>query len=316
MQLQQLISLVLILHWMEDADCQHHASKHRQHKRGSPVCPGGCLTCSVYNGCLTCLPKLFIHLERDGMRQIGVCLASCPKGFFGTRSPEKNDCSKCGSECDTCFDKNFCTRCRAGSYLHKGKCQESCPDELVSSDTKRECVPPCPVDCDTCLNSETCTRCMPGYYLLHGQCHSVCPEEFEPSEQLMECVPAVHCEVGEWSEWGPCLRIGKPCFREETRTRKVLQNPSPQGKPCPATSEKRECFGKRKRCGKDKGAHKGERKNRNNRKEKASGEGRRERKREREREREREMGDREDSENRNKTEQRRRRAQSRDPGAV
>lgn len=48
--------------------------------------------------------------------------------------------SECGSECDTCFDKNFCTRCRAGSYLHKGKCQESCPGDLVPNDIKRECV--------------------------------------------------------------------------------------------------------------------------------------------------------------------------------
>lgn len=60
---------------------------------GGTGCLGGCLTCSPSNGCLTCMPRLFIHLERDGMRQIGVCLASCPKGFFGTRSPEKNDCS-------------------------------------------------------------------------------------------------------------------------------------------------------------------------------------------------------------------------------
>lgn len=60
---------------------------------GGLGCLGGCLTCSASNGCLTCMPRLFIHLERDGMRQIGVCLASCPKGFFGTRSPEKNDCS-------------------------------------------------------------------------------------------------------------------------------------------------------------------------------------------------------------------------------
>ncbi|XP_007251874.2 R-spondin-3 isoform X1 [Astyanax mexicanus] len=314
MQLQQLISLVLILHWMEDADCQHHASKHRQHKRGSPGCPVGCLTCSVYNGCLTCQPKLFIHLQRDAIRQTGVCLPSCPKGFFGTRSPEKNDCSKCGSECETCFDKNFCTRCKVGSYLHKGKCQASCPDELVPSDAKRECVPrvaACPADCDSCLNSDTCTRCMPGHYLLRGQCYSVCPEEFEPNEQLMECVPSVPCEVGEWSEWGPCLRILKTCLREETRTRKIVQNPSPQGNPCPATSEKRECFTKRKKCGKkDKGSRNRDQKNRNNRK--GSAEGSKERKRKRERE----MGNREEAENRNKTEQRRKRAQSRDPQPV
>lgn len=152
-------------------------------------CQGGCQTCSVYNGCLTCKPKLFIHLERDGMRQIGVCLASCPNGFYGTRSPDRNDCisktrftsasswniyttddfvlhatalssqfrecgnacitclSECGSECDSCFNRNFCLRCRAGSYLHKGKCMESCPDGLVPSDTKKECVPgECSVD--------------------------------------------------------------------------------------------------------------------------------------------------------------------------
>lgn len=128
------------------------------------------------------------------MRQIGVCLASCPNGFYGTRSPDRNDCiskthalsqhlleiftlqstlslsygskvtdvdvsaaafssrpmrcrnkcascfSECGSECDSCFNRNFCLRCRAGSYLHKGKCMESCPDGLVPSDTKKECV--------------------------------------------------------------------------------------------------------------------------------------------------------------------------------
>ncbi|XP_062848199.1 R-spondin-3 [Trichomycterus rosablanca] len=315
MQLKQISIVLLILHWMEYANSQHHTSRHRQHKRGSPGCPGGCLTCSLYNGCLTCLPKLFIHLERDGMRQIGVCLASCPKGFFGTRSPEKNDCSKCGSECDTCFDKNFCTRCRAGSYLHKGKCHERCPEDLFPNDVKRECVPPCPANCVSCLNGETCLRCTSGHYLLNGQCHSICPEEFEPSEQSMECISSVHCEVGEWGEWGPCLRIGKSCFGEEGRSRTILQTPSSQGRDCPATLEKRECFVKKKRCGKgDKASRKGEKKNRNNRKEKATTESRKERKKERERERE--MGTREDD-NRNKTEQHRKRFQrdpeSRDP---
>ncbi|XP_016136658.1 R-spondin-3-like [Sinocyclocheilus grahami] len=316
MQLQ-LISIVLILHCMEYTNCQHHGSRHRLHKQGSGVssqgCQGGCQTCSVYNGCLTCKPKLFIHLERDGMRQIGVCLASCPNGFYGTRSPDRNDCIKCGSECDSCFNRNFCLRCRAGSYLHKGKCMESCPDELMPSDTKKECVPACPADCDSCQNSDTCTRCAPGHYLLHGQCHHVCPDEFEPND-LMECIPTVHCEVGEWSEWGPCSRSGKTCgfkWGEETRIRKVLQNSSPMGSPCPTISDKRECFVKRRRC-KPKGQRRGEKKKRFNLQEKENAEARRERKREREKE----TIDREDSESRNKTEHRRRRDQSRDAGTV
>uniref|UniRef100_A0A9J8B326 R-spondin 3 n=1 Tax=Cyprinus carpio carpio TaxID=630221 RepID=A0A9J8B326_CYPCA len=316
MQLQ-LISIVLILHCMEYTNCQHQDSKHRQHKQGSGVssqgCQGGCQTCSVYNGCLTCKPKLFIHLERDGMRQIGVCLASCPNGFYGTRSPDRNDCIKCGSECDSCFNRNFCLRCRVGSYLHKGKCMESCPDGLMPSDTKKECVPACPVDCDSCQTSDTCTRCGPGHYLLHGQCHPVCPDEFEPSD-LMECIPTVHCEVGEWSEWGPCSRSGKTCgfkWGEETRTRKVLQNPSPMGSPCPTTSDKRECFVKRRRC-KPKGQRRGEKKKPFNQQEKENAEARRGRKREREKE----TIDREASESRNNTEHRRRRDQSRDAGTV
>uniref|UniRef100_A0A668A6M1 R-spondin 3 n=1 Tax=Myripristis murdjan TaxID=586833 RepID=A0A668A6M1_9TELE len=157
---------------------------------------GGCLTCSDYNGCLSCKPRFFMHLERIGMKQIGVCMTSCPPGFYGTRSPDRNTCTKCRPECDSCFNKNFCTRCRAGYYLHLGKCQESCPEGLVRSDTQRECV-------------------------------------------------------GEWSEWSPCSRSGRTCgFKrgQETRTRQVLQYPSPFGKPCPEISEIKECLVKRRRC--------------------------------------------------------------------
>uniref|UniRef100_A0A3B3XRH8 Uncharacterized protein n=1 Tax=Poecilia mexicana TaxID=48701 RepID=A0A3B3XRH8_9TELE len=108
---------------------------------GSSGCQqSGCLTCSDYNGCLSCKPRLFMHLERIGMKQIGVCMTSCPPGFYGTRSPERNTCTKCRSECDSCFNKNFCTRCRAGFYLHLGKCLDSCPVGMVHS------------DCESCVN--------------------------------------------------------------------------------------------------------------------------------------------------------------------
>lgn len=59
----------------------------------SSGCQSGCLTCSEYNGCLSCKPRLFIFLERNGMKQTGVCLASCPSGYYGTRSPDRNDCT-------------------------------------------------------------------------------------------------------------------------------------------------------------------------------------------------------------------------------
>lgn len=54
---------------------------------------GGCLTCSDYNGCLSCKPRFFMHLERIGMKQIGVCMTSCPPGFYDIRSPERNTCT-------------------------------------------------------------------------------------------------------------------------------------------------------------------------------------------------------------------------------
>ena len=56
-----------------------------------PSCPKGCDRCSEYNGCVKCKPKLFIFLERNDIRQIGVCLASCPVGYFGMRNPEGNN---------------------------------------------------------------------------------------------------------------------------------------------------------------------------------------------------------------------------------
>lgn len=62
---------------------------------------------------------------------------------------------------------------------------------------------------------------------------------------------SVHCEVGEWSEWSPCFWAGRTCgFKhgQETRTRQVLQYPSPFGNPCPEISEIKECQVKRKKC--------------------------------------------------------------------
>uniref|UniRef100_A0A8C2X6M9 R-spondin 3 n=1 Tax=Cyclopterus lumpus TaxID=8103 RepID=A0A8C2X6M9_CYCLU len=199
MQLQLISFVLIILHCMDYTGCQQHSSsRHRQHKlcRASGCQQGGCLTCSDYNGCLSCKPRFFMHLERIGMKQIGVCMTSCPSGFYGTRSPERNTCTKCRSECDSCFNKNFCTRCRAGFYLHLGKCQENCPEGLSRA------------------------------WLLH-------------------------CEVGEWSEWSPCSRSGRTCgFKrgQETRTRQVLQYPSPFGNPCPEISEIKECLVKRRKC--------------------------------------------------------------------
>lgn len=132
--------------------------------------------------------------------------------------------SECRSECDSCFNRNFCTRCRAGFYLHLGKCLDSCPVGMVRSDAQRECVPSeclrftfhkadhkvvaqtwcvqkhaelrcvpvstgCSAECESCVNSDTCTRCRPGLYHLNGKCYHICPDDYEPNDKLMECTP-------------------------------------------------------------------------------------------------------------------------------
>lgn len=64
---------------------------------GSQACAKGCELCSEVNGCLKCSPKLFILLERNDIRQVGVCLPSCPPGYFDARNPDMNKCiSECG----------------------------------------------------------------------------------------------------------------------------------------------------------------------------------------------------------------------------
>lgn len=66
----------------------------------SQGCARGCDLCSEFNGCLRCSPKLFILLERNDIRQIGICLPSCPLGYFGLRNTDMN---KCISEYQWCL---------------------------------------------------------------------------------------------------------------------------------------------------------------------------------------------------------------------
>lgn len=75
----------------------HPCSTFAVSAEGSQACAKGCELCSEVNGCLKCSPKLFILLERNDIRQVGVCLPSCPPGYFDARNPDMNKCiSECG----------------------------------------------------------------------------------------------------------------------------------------------------------------------------------------------------------------------------
>ncbi|XP_025031265.1 R-spondin-1 isoform X1 [Python bivittatus] len=109
----------------------------------SQGCAKGCDLCSEFNGCLKCSPKLFILLERNDIRQTGICLPSCPLGYFDVRNPDMNKCMKCKIDnCEDCFSRNFCTKCKDGLYLHKGKCHAICPEGFSVANGTTECSSP------------------------------------------------------------------------------------------------------------------------------------------------------------------------------
>lgn len=53
----------------------------------------GCVLCSEDNGCITCHHRLFLLIWRDGIRQYGTCVHTCPPGYFGVRGLEVNRCT-------------------------------------------------------------------------------------------------------------------------------------------------------------------------------------------------------------------------------
>ncbi|XP_056374604.1 R-spondin-2 isoform X1 [Hyla sarda] len=164
MQFRLFSFVLIILNCVDYSHCQQ-ANRWRRSKRASyganPICKG-CLACSKDNGCIRCQPKLFFFLRREGMRQYGECLHSCPPGYYGLRAPDMNRCSRCRIEnCDSCFSRDFCTKCKPGFYSHKGRCFEECPEGFAPLDGTMECVDGCEVgpwtEWGTCSrNNRTC----------------------------------------------------------------------------------------------------------------------------------------------------------------
>nr|XP_020662377.1 R-spondin-4 [Pogona vitticeps] len=104
----------------------------------------GCIMCSEDNGCISCQQRLFLLIWRDGIRQYGACVHSCPPGYFGVRGQEVNRCIKCRSpSCESCFSKDFCMKCKEQFYLYKGKCFSSCPPDTMAQQSTRECQEQC-----------------------------------------------------------------------------------------------------------------------------------------------------------------------------
>ncbi|CAM9646161.1 unnamed protein product [Lampetra planeri] len=127
----------------------------------------------------------------------------------------------------------------------------------------------CPRGCRSCSEVNGCLSCEQRYFFFlerkgmrqQGRCTAACPqghyEQREPS--INRC--AIECEVGPWSEWGPCTKNGKPCGGKRGthhRERTIAREPSLHGRPCPAVRESKRCRLQRRQCAKKEGAGSGE----------------------------------------------------------
>ncbi|XP_061918692.1 R-spondin-4 [Entelurus aequoreus] len=104
-----------------------------------------CRECSHDNGCTRCREHLFLFLQRDGMSHHGTCLHACPVGYFGQRGRDINRCLKCRSmDCEQCFSRDFCIKCKPGFQLCKGRCLNRFPE--VTSAQHNQCRDNCALD--------------------------------------------------------------------------------------------------------------------------------------------------------------------------
>nr|XP_008117010.2 PREDICTED: R-spondin-4 [Anolis carolinensis] len=137
----QWIVLFLLLWFINSMEMLTQARRRKQVSTTLFENCTGCIMCSEDNGCISCQQKLFLIIWRDGMRQYGACVHACPPGYFGVRGQEVNRCIKCRSpNCESCFSKDFCIKCKQQFYLHKGKCLSTCPLDTIAQPSTQECL--------------------------------------------------------------------------------------------------------------------------------------------------------------------------------
>ncbi|XP_017279174.1 R-spondin-1 [Kryptolebias marmoratus] len=224
MQLGLVVLAMIFLSSMGHSDVLKLSKARRQRRvstEGSSPCLNTCEQCSEYNGCIKCKPRLFIFLERSDIRQIGVCLASCPMGYFGMRNPGGNNhCTQCKIDnCEACFNHNFCTKCKEGLYSHSGRCYVSCPPGQHTANETMECVGQRASECElgewsqwsSCMKkNKTCG------FKRGSQSRVRLPlPQIHSADNTPSLVPSQTC-VPE-TERRKCVVTKKPCVRERKK---------------------------------------------------------------------------------------------------
>ncbi|KAK1795033.1 hypothetical protein P4O66_010222 [Electrophorus voltai] len=113
---------------------------------GPASCSSGCESCSEYNGCTKCRPRLFILLERNDIRQTGVCLATCPVGYYGIRNRDVNRCTlQCElgewSQWGPCMKKNKICGFKKGNQSRRRQPMQAPSPATVTGAASSTCAP-------------------------------------------------------------------------------------------------------------------------------------------------------------------------------
>uniref|UniRef100_A0A8C3CB94 R-spondin Fu-CRD domain-containing protein n=1 Tax=Cairina moschata TaxID=8855 RepID=A0A8C3CB94_CAIMO len=213
----------------------------------------GCVLCSEDNGCITCHHRLFLLIWRDGIRQYGMCVHTCPPGYFGVRGLEVNRCTStwCVSVAPAPPSAPGSPRCPSAPLPTRSCVWEGRRLPLRTGAGGSELAPssqhPFPAECrspscESCFSKDFCMKCKEKFYLHKGQCFRQCPPGTAAQPGTRECQET--CEPGPWGEWSACTHEGRTCgckWGLETRVREVLGAPREEGASCPALLETRKC---------------------------------------------------------------------------
>eukprot|EP00440_Ansanella_granifera_P021337 gb/GFBE01023163.1/.p1 GENE.gb/GFBE01023163.1/~~gb/GFBE01023163.1/.p1 ORF type:complete len:1520 (+),score=233.79 gb/GFBE01023163.1/:1-4560(+) len=137
-----------------------------------PCTQDECANCSSANSCDLC--------KEDQLLFHGLCVASCPGGYWEAGGICTNSCS--ATACDTCSSATVCTSCKDSKYLLNGACEDSCPEGYYDVEpdsvlgTGGKCMK-CSYHCEACTGATGCTKCEAPTVISEGVCDTGCESD-------------------------------------------------------------------------------------------------------------------------------------------
>ena len=197
-------------------------------------CSEGCGYCIEGKKCAYCKDGYFIKYDDNHQNincescQVNYCkicikLFHCSDCEIGYYLENVANCKKCDPNCITCTEsQNFCTSCKDGEYLSKGKCLQcdsncktckttsnnclSCKNGYYLSPTKR-CLK-CPNTCTKCISENKCNSCIKNYFLYNNEECLQCNKNCKSPKDGCKCDT---CYDGYYLNKNQCLECNSLC---------------------------------------------------------------------------------------------------------